>query len=189
MGLTLHHPNVVRVNHLVNKVDEVGAIRRYLIMEYVDGIKIENIKFRSESERLLLLREMLESMRYMLGCGVLPRDLHLGNMMRTFDGHWKWIDIGHYLFKIDEEHRRSVLCTHKALMRIIEHLLEGSSEEDGPLGRALWSANSGFLPIAHDLEPAEAINAFRAHVDTLLAIVLERDSDHQWDIDKSKQNT
>jgi serine/threonine protein kinase len=172
VGLTLDHPNIVQVNHLVNKVDEMGKIRRYLVMEYVEGGHID-LGMLTEAERLSLIEEMLDSTQHMLNRGVLPRDLHFGNIMRTSDGHWKWVDLGLYISNFEEAALRSISSTLSELNRVAIRLAKQCAACDSPIGDALDLATRNFLkqPIAKGMATPQAISALKGHVGNLLAIV------------------
>lgn len=172
VGLTLDHPNIVKANHLVNKVDEFGTIRRYLVMEYVEGANFDP-QLLSTAERFSLLEEMLESTQHMLNRGVLPRDLHFGNIMKTADGHWKWVDLGLYIPNLEEAAFRSISSTLHELNRVATRLAKGCADCNSPISDALSLATKNFLkqPIAKGMATPQAIAALKGHVGDLLAIV------------------
>lgn len=174
VGLTLDHPNVVKVHHLVNKVDEIGKIRRYLIMEYVDGKNI-NPRVTPFAARMALLEEMLESTLHILQRGVLPRDLHFGNIMKTADGHWKWVDLGLYIPNLEEAAHRTIESTLSELNYVATSLAQGPTTYYSPLSEALETASKRFaeLPIAKGAATPEAVAALRRHVGTLMSLVRE----------------
>jgi len=124
IGLALDHPNIVRIHNFVQKWSTPKEIRRYLIMEYIDGGTLKSQKLDLE-QRVQITREMLFSALYMFKRGVLPLDLHRENLMVTKEGQWKWIDLGIYQ-PLACASRLTLSSYFKQLARLVRRTLQPS---------------------------------------------------------------
>ena len=79
----LNHPNIVKA--LDYGVHE-GA--PYLVMEYIDGVTLKDVKKPLRVDAAVrLLRPVAEALEYVHGQGLLHRDIKPSNIMITRDEH------------------------------------------------------------------------------------------------------
>lgn len=128
IGLALDHPHIVQIHNFVQKWANPEEMRRYLIMEYIDG---ETLKAQELLliDRVRITREMLASALYMFQRGVLPLDLHSENAMVTRDGRWKWIDLGIYQ-PLSCAGRLTLSSYFQQLARLVRRTLRPSSANE-----------------------------------------------------------
>ena len=89
----LNHPNIAKL--LDGGTTEDGL--PYLVMEYIDGLPIDQYADReslSTIERLKLFREVLAAVQYAHANLVIHRDIKPGNILVTRDGVPKLLDFG-----------------------------------------------------------------------------------------------
>ncbi len=86
IGLKLDHEAFVKIYHSVHKMG-----RDYIIMELIDGTPLKDI-----APDPYYVRPMFEGYAYAIEQGLVPCDLHGGNIMITSSGEWKYIDLGLY---------------------------------------------------------------------------------------------
>ena len=93
IGLTLHHPYVVRFVALPPSRD-----RGLVVTEYVEGTtlatRIGNGRHLAEPEALRIASRVCEAVEYLHGQGVVHYDLKPGNIMVCPDGSLRLIDFG-----------------------------------------------------------------------------------------------
>ncbi|GHJ43565.1 serine/threonine protein kinase [Catellatospora sp. TT07R-123] len=90
----LDHPNIVRIFDAVSHPAPSGEASRYTVMEYVEGLSLENIveqaahgALRLPIEHVLAYgHEILTALSYLHQQGWLYCDLHPGNVMRGREG-------------------------------------------------------------------------------------------------------
>lgn len=91
--ITLQHPNIVSAATFEN-VENLGPC---IVMEWVDGQTLADWlqTERTLAERLALLHELLDALRYIHGKQLVHRDVKPSNIMVTHNGHHvKLIDFG-----------------------------------------------------------------------------------------------
>jgi len=94
LGLKMHHKNIVRV--LDADLNEASGA--YLVMEYINGVSLEN---NDRDDTLLPIRTVLSvieqvanALRYAAELGVVHRDVKPGNIILRPDGVAKLADFG-----------------------------------------------------------------------------------------------
>jgi len=142
VGLRLSHPNIVEINNFVQKRDVDGRMRRYLVMEYIDGCTLRTSDLSYE-QQLKVGREMVDSARHMLAAGILPTDLHNNNMMVTKSGEWKWIDLGLYQ-PIEAAHRYDLAYFYHQLSHAFDRVFGSRSQPQTWQGETLVEIRNRF---------------------------------------------
>ncbi len=101
----LHHPNIVRIFNAVTHTDqETGGQDGYIVMEYVDGLSLEEVRRTAMActrgcghlppEHVLAVgHEILAALEYLHGQGLLYCDMKPDNVMRG-RGRFTVIDLG-----------------------------------------------------------------------------------------------
>ena len=100
---SLDHNNIVRLNEYFENKGEF-----YLIMEYVDGIELDQyINTISgpivESELIPLFKQMLDAIGYAHKKGLVHRDIKPANILISKDGKVKVLDFGIAKLKTDDQ--------------------------------------------------------------------------------------
>ena len=100
---SLDHNNIVRLNEYFENKGEF-----YLIMEYVDGIELDQyINTISgpivESELIPLFKQMLDAIGYAHKKGLVHRDIKPANILISKDGKLKVLDFGIAKLKTDDQ--------------------------------------------------------------------------------------
>lgn len=90
----LDHSVMRKVERLIKKRALLKVTDLYLIMEYVDGVSIEQQKPRSLKHALQIFKEVAEGLAYMHGKGFVHADMKPNNVCVTDDDHVKIIDLG-----------------------------------------------------------------------------------------------
>lgn len=85
------HHNVVRVFNYYIYPDQLAG---YILMEYVDGLDIEDHLGKSPEQINDLFLQAIAGFGYLERTGILHRDIRLGNLMVRADGVLKIIDLG-----------------------------------------------------------------------------------------------
>jgi serine/threonine-protein kinase PknG len=168
--VALEHPNIVRIFDVVTHVDS-----RYIVMEFVDGLSLREVKNRGRAildttEGRLLTehvvvygREILTALAYLHDQGLLYCDMKpdnvihgeqriklidFGGIRRIDDQESPWVGTDRYQAP-DEELRR-----HKLTVRSDVHTVGKTLQE-------LFDASDGKLPGAQDGPIAFGIRSFR----------------------------
>lgn len=87
----LHHKNVVRVYDYHLYPDEGTG---FIVMEYIDGIDIENYVSKNADKLDVLFEQAIEAFAYIHSSEILHRDIRSKNILITDDGILKVIDFG-----------------------------------------------------------------------------------------------
>jgi serine/threonine-protein kinase len=90
----LDHPVMRKVEKLIKKRTLLNVTDIFLIMEYVDGISIEQQKPRSMRHALQIFKEVAEGLAYMHNKGFVHADMKPNNVCITDNDHVKIIDLG-----------------------------------------------------------------------------------------------
>ena len=101
----MNHPKIVRVfNYYLYNDVKTG----YIIMEYIDGMTIDNyiLSYPDKFDNLFL--QAIDGFCYLESQGILHRDIRGTNIMVTNDGDLKIIDFGFSKEKCDYETDNSV---------------------------------------------------------------------------------
>lgn len=95
IGHALYHPNIISILGL----EEVGVLGLAIIMEFVDGITLEEyLKTNgamAQNEAMVLIEQICGALAYLHSRQLIHRDLKPSNIMITCPGHYvKLIDFG-----------------------------------------------------------------------------------------------
>ena len=107
---SLEHPNIARLYD----ADFTGAGQPFLVLEYVDGVPINQYCDQhklSIDERLKIFQQVLYAVRYAHAHLVIHRDLKPSNIMVTPDGSAHLLDFGIAKLALDGEAKETAL-TH-----------------------------------------------------------------------------
>jgi len=96
MYLYLQHPSIPK---LVDFIDEPENEQMFIVMEYIEGISLEQYIYREiglipEEKALPLFLQVLDAVAYIHKCGFLHLDIKSNNVMIQPDGKIKLIDLG-----------------------------------------------------------------------------------------------
>jgi len=86
------HPNAV---HIYDVGEDAG--RHYIVMEFVDGVPVENLLVKeplSETRALQIVRDVGRALEKAHEAGIIHRDIKPGNILVTPDGTPKLSDLG-----------------------------------------------------------------------------------------------
>ena len=89
----LNHPNIVRVYDV-----SFGDMIQYIVMEYIDGITLKEYidmqKVLDWKETIHLTTQILKALQHAHENGIVHRDIKLGNVLLSSDGHVVLSDFG-----------------------------------------------------------------------------------------------
>jgi serine/threonine-protein kinase len=87
----VHHPNLVRIFNYYLYPEKFAG---YILMEFVDGVEID--RFANENPHKLdrLFEQAIEGFSHLGTCGILHRDIRMGNLMVDRTEQLKIIDLG-----------------------------------------------------------------------------------------------
>ena len=107
----LKHDNIVKL--LDSFIDERNQ-KVYIVLEYIDGMDMYNFlsirKRLTETQVIIFLKKILETIQYCHSNGVCHRDIKCENIMVTSSGDIKIIDFGYSKFDPSNEFKMSRLC-------------------------------------------------------------------------------
>ena len=70
--------------------------KKQVVLEYINGDTLWNYRLKGDKQIAKLARQALNGFQYALKQNIIPRDLHLNNMMVNKAGNLKLIDMGLY---------------------------------------------------------------------------------------------
>lgn len=102
----INHPNIVRVfNYYLYPQQTTG----FIIMEYIDGVNIEDYIKSNPSKINSVFTQMIDGFRYLEKKDILHRDIRPSNILVSNDGEVKIIDFGFGKnVKIEKEAPKSI---------------------------------------------------------------------------------
>ncbi len=156
----LNHPNIT---HLLTCIQEGEVF--YIVMEFVSGTPLNKLIPMPYHRLLPLAMQMLDSLEYAHGMGVLHRDIKPDNVMITPNGTVKIMDFGIAHVLGSTRHTRE-----KVIMGTLEYIsperITGKDPERGSdiysLGAVLFEALTGRLPF----EAQSEFELLRQHLET-----------------------
>ena len=115
----LDHPNIVRA-YDVDQQNEGGAEIHFLVMEYVQGMSVENLVKKNGPlayvEAADIIRQAAEGLSHAHTAGLVHRDIKPGNLLVTEQGAVKLLDLGlARFFKEDGEESLTIKHDEKVL--------------------------------------------------------------------------
>jgi len=94
VGSKVDHPSIRKIVKRL-KARQFFTVRElYLLMEYVDGISLENHRPEKTSEALEIFRRVAEGLAHMHAAGYVHADMKPNNIVVTESGDVKVIDLG-----------------------------------------------------------------------------------------------
>ena len=122
----LDHPGIARVYASGNWAHEDGIARPYIAMEYVESARPLTTFAREEgldlNQRVKLLRDAAEAVRYGHARGVIHRDLKPGNILVDRQGNVKVIDFGIARVTDDDVSRITQGTTHGEMLGTLSYM-------------------------------------------------------------------
>ncbi|KAM3136682.1 hypothetical protein pb186bvf_011127 [Paramecium bursaria] len=85
----MDHPNIVKYIYEITNLNHI-----YLIMEFIDGVTLKDIRPKNELEVAQILKQILNALKYMHSLGVVHRDLKPTNILINNKNQVKIIDFG-----------------------------------------------------------------------------------------------
>ncbi|MEZ6058178.1 MAG: protein kinase [Planctomycetaceae bacterium] len=193
---SLDHPNIVRA-YDVDQESEAGTEIHFLVMEYVEGIDIENLLDREVEipvqNAVDYIRQAAEGLAHAHENGLVHRDIKPGNLLVDKNGVVKLLDLGlARFFKSTEEesltikHDEKVLGTADYLapeQAVDSHAVDERADIYS-LGCTLYFALAGHPPftdgtlvqrlLAHQTKMPPSISKSRPDVPESLTKILEK---------------
>ncbi len=94
IGSKLNHPALRRIVKQVKARALLSVKEIYLLMEYVDGVSLENRRPDSVADAVAIFRQVAEGLAHMHASGYVHADMKPNNIVVTDSGDVKVIDLG-----------------------------------------------------------------------------------------------
>lgn len=98
-----NHPNFMQVRGIVVKEKNGKVAKPYLILEYIDGIRLRDIKNLSLKDKLEILSQLKNALAHLFELGILPIDANQGNFLITKNNVLKLIDFDAWKYESDDK--------------------------------------------------------------------------------------
>ncbi len=152
LALELAHPNLVKVYDCFREDDKI-----YLMMEYVDGMSLDELVLRygplPESVVAHVVHSMAQALAYLHSKGILHRDIAPPNILVSKDGHVKVTDLGLAQVSGDDpaanEFKGRMAFACPTLLRTKQHT---KHSDLWALLVTAFDAASGYLPFGPDTD-------------------------------------
>ncbi|MBA2369346.1 MAG: protein kinase family protein [Candidatus Protochlamydia sp.] len=87
-----NHSNFMKVRGIVVKEKSGKEAKPYLILEYIEGVRLRDIKYLSLTDNMHVLSQLKNALTHLFELGILPIDANHGNFLITKDNVLKIID-------------------------------------------------------------------------------------------------